>query len=139
MSDSYQLVSDACVAKTKKSVHELVILGLLSGAFLAFAGATATMVAFNLLANPDTFGLGRLVAGTIFPCGLILVAITGAELFTGNTMMLLPLAQRRITLFSMLSSSASQRDIVVEWAICHMSEKCVLVPIMKFAADSIAY
>jgi len=60
------------------------------------------MVAFNLLANPDTLGLGRCLAGLVFPCGLVLVVLAGAELFTGNTMMLLPLCQRRITLFSLL-------------------------------------
>jgi len=75
---------------------------MLSGAFLAFAGAASTMAAHNLLANPETFGLGRLVAAAIFPCGLILVMIAGSELFTGNTMMLLPLVQKRITLFAML-------------------------------------
>ena len=60
------------------------------------------MTAFNLLADSDTFGLGRCLAGVIFPCGLVLVVLAGAELFTGNTMMLLPLAQRRITLLTLL-------------------------------------
>jgi len=102
VSDSYQLVSDSGVAKAGKPAVDLFLLGLLSGAFLALAGAASTMAAYNLLAHPETFGLGRLVAAAIFPCGLILVAIAGAELFTGNTLMLLPLAQRRITAFSML-------------------------------------
>ena len=102
VSDSYQLVSDSGVAKAGKPVVDLFLLGLLSGAFLALAGAASTMAAYNLLAHPETFGFGRLVAAAVFPCGLILVAIAGAELFTGNTLMLLPLAQRRITMFSML-------------------------------------
>ena len=101
MSDSYQLVSDSGVAKANKPASDLFVLGLLSGAFLALAGAASTMAAYNLLAHPETFGVGRLVAAAIFPCGLILVAIAGAELFTGNTLMLLPLAQRRITVVSM--------------------------------------
>ena len=101
MSDSYQLVSDGGVVKAGKPVFDLFVLGLLAGAYLGLAGAASTMAAYNLLSNPETFGLGRLVAGLIFPCGLILVAIAGAELFTGNTMMILPLVQRRITSFSM--------------------------------------
>ena len=102
MSESYQLISDFKTVKAGKPTVDLVLLGMLSGAYLSLAGAASTMAAHNLLANPETFGLGRLVAAAIFPCGLILVAIAGAELFTGNTMMLLPLAQRRITLFAML-------------------------------------
>jgi len=101
VSDSYQLVSDAGVVKANKPAVDLFILGLLSGAFLSLAGAASAMASYNLLANPETFGFGRLVAAAIFPCGLILVAIAGAELFTGNTLMLLPLAQRRITVLPM--------------------------------------
>ena len=102
MQESCQLISDAKIIKAGKPVHDLLIQGFLAGAYLSLAGAASTMIAFNLLANPDTFGLGRLVAGVIFPCGLILVVLAGAELFTGNTMMTLPLAQRRITLYAML-------------------------------------
>ena len=101
MSDSYQLISDVGVVKAKKSAVDLFVLGLLSGAFLSLAGAASAMASYNLLANPETFGFGRLVAAAIFPCGLILVAIAGAELFTGNTLMVLPLAQRRITVLPM--------------------------------------
>ena len=102
MFESCQLVSDTGVTKAGKSVSDLFLLGILAGAYIAFAAEGSTMAAFNLLANPDTFGLGRCVAGLVFPTGLMLVVIAGAELFTGNTMMLLPLAQRRMTLFSML-------------------------------------
>ena len=101
-SESCQIVSEAGVIRAKRAVSDLVLLGILAGVYIAFAGAASAMVAFNLLANPDTFGLGRCLAGVIFPCGLVLVVLAGAELFTGNTMMLLPLVQRRITLFSVL-------------------------------------
>ena len=102
MSENCQLISDAGVARAGKPATDLFLLGILSGAYLAFAGAASTMAGFNLLANPETFGLGRCLSGALFPCGLILVLLVGAELFTGNTMMLLPLAQRRISLFAML-------------------------------------
>ena len=97
-----QLISDAGVVKAGKSTADLCVLGFLAGAYIAIAASGSTMSACNLLSNPDTFGLGRCLAGIIFPAGLILVVLAGAELFTGNTMMLLPLAQRRITLFGML-------------------------------------
>ena len=100
--DNCRLVADAQIIRANKSAADLIIPGILAGAYIALAGAGSTMIAYNLLANPDTFGLGRVLAGIIFPCGLVLVVLAGAELFTGNTMMLLPLAQRRIKLYAML-------------------------------------
>jgi formate/nitrite transporter len=102
ISDNSQLISDANTARAGRGTADLIMLGFLAGAYISFAGAASTMAAFNLLANPETFGLGRCLAGVIFPCGLVVVVLAGAELFTGNTMMLLPLVQRRITFYSVL-------------------------------------
>ena len=102
MPDICQDVSDSGVAKAGKSAADLFILGILAGAYIALAAVGSTMVAFNLLANPETYGLGRCLAGCVFPIGLMLVVLAGAELFTGNVMLLLPLAQRRISLFGLL-------------------------------------
>ena len=100
--ESCQLISDAKTVKAGKPLGDLLLLGFLAGAYLSLAGAASTMIAYNFLANPETFGLGRVLAGLIFPCGLMLVVLAGAELYTGNTMMLLPLVQRRITPYAML-------------------------------------
>jgi formate/nitrite transporter len=100
--ETCQIVSDTGVARTKRPLSALILLGILAGAYIALAGTASTMAAFNLLAKPETFGLGRCLAGLVFPGGLILVVLAGAELFTGNVMMMLPFAQRRITLFAML-------------------------------------
>ena len=97
-----ELISESCVAKASASFGRLFILGIVAGVYIGFASEGSTMAAFNLLADPSTFGLGRCLSGAIFPSGLILVGIAGGELSTGNTMMLLPLAKRRITLVSML-------------------------------------
>jgi formate/nitrite transporter len=48
------------------------------------------------------FGLSRLLAGLVFSLGLVLVVVGGAELFTGNTLMVMALAARKITLAEML-------------------------------------
>ena len=100
--ENCQLVSEAGVAKAGKSAINLFLLGILAGVYVALAAAGSTMAAFSLLATPETYGLGRCMAGLVFPCGLMLVMLAGSELFTGNTMMLLPLAQRRISLFALL-------------------------------------
>ena len=102
VSENCLSVSNAGVVRAGRTFTDLTVLGILAGAYIAFASTTSTMVAFNLLAKPETFGLGRCLAGFVFPSGLILVVLAGAELFTGNVMMLLPLVRRRITLFGML-------------------------------------
>lgn len=60
------------------------------------------MAAFNLLANPDTFGLGKVLAGAIFGTGLMMVIVGGGELFLGNTLMLAAYAEKKIPLKKML-------------------------------------
>lgn len=82
-------VSDFGVVKASASCGRLFVLGILAGVYIAFASEGSTMAAFNLLADPSTYGLGRCLAGAISPGGLMLVVIAGGELFTGNTMMLL--------------------------------------------------
>lgn len=74
-----------------------LLLGILAGVYIAFASEGSSMAAFNLLAKPDTYGLGRCLAGAIFPGGLMLVVVAGGELFTGNTLMAMAVRERRIT------------------------------------------
>jgi formate/nitrite transporter len=90
------------VAKSLKPFGTLFVLGVLAGVYIAFASEGSNMAAFNLLAQPTTFGLGKCLAGAIFPAGLMLVVLAGAELFTGNTMMLLPLAAGKIKLTALI-------------------------------------
>lgn len=101
-SEIMNAVSDSGVVKASAPIFRLFVLGVLAGVYIAFASQGSTMAAFNLLADPTTYGLGRCLAGAIFPGGLMFVVLAGGELFTGNTMMLLPLAQRRIGLFGLL-------------------------------------
>ena len=88
--------------KAKAGWVRQIVLAFWAGAFIAFAAEGSNMAAFNLLARAETYGLGKCLAGTIFPVGLMLVMLTGAELFTGNTLMCMALAEKRITLAAML-------------------------------------
>ena len=90
------------VKKANTSAVNLFVLGILAGAFIAFASEGSNMAAFTLFAKPDTYGLGKVVAGTIFGTGLMFVLIAGGELFTGNTLMSIALIRRKITLVQML-------------------------------------
>lgn len=88
--------------KANFNLKKLILLGFLAGAFIAFAAEGSNMAAFNLLAKPETFGLGRVLAGSIFGTGLMLVVLAGGELFTGNTMMLAAVCDKKVTFRMML-------------------------------------
>jgi formate/nitrite transporter len=92
----------AAEGKAKGGFVKLMILGVLAGAFIAFAAEGSNMAAFNLLGDPARFGLGRVLAGAVFAVGLMLVVVAGGELFTGNVLMLGALCKKRITVGGML-------------------------------------
>ncbi|MGE3935292.1 MAG: formate transporter FocA [Rhodospirillaceae bacterium] len=74
----------------------LLALSVLAGAFIAF-GAMLSTVAATGAAGVLPYGVARLIAGAVFSLGLILVVAGGAELFTGNNLMVMAWASRRIT------------------------------------------
>jgi formate transporter len=83
------------VVKARLDTGSLFALALLAGAFIAFGGAFSIVVT----AGSDgelPFGLARLLAGVAFSLGLILVIVGGAELFTGNNLMIMACASGRI-------------------------------------------
>ena len=77
------------ILKAESSLRRLIIMGMMAGAYIAFAGAAANMASFNLLLGTETYGLGKILSGTIFTGGIIMVTLAGAELFTGNSLMTL--------------------------------------------------
>ena len=100
-----ELVCAAIAAGEKKAGlvwRKQVLLGILAGAFIAFASAASNMAAFHLLGRPETYGLGKCLAGAIFPVGLILVVVAGGELFTGNTLIGVAAAEGRVRLGALL-------------------------------------
>lgn len=90
------------IRKVKNRKINQFILAILGGAFIAFAAEGSNMAAFNLLSSPDTFGMGKALAGAIFGTGLMLVIIAGAELFTGNTLILAGVFARKVKIEKML-------------------------------------
>lgn len=92
---------DAGQAKAERKFLPMLILSMMAGAFIAFGAQASNMAAFNLLSNPATFGLGRILAGTVFAVGLMMVLITGAELFTGNTLICLAVYEKKTKLSAM--------------------------------------
>src|SRR5450759_5019490 len=82
----------AGVAKARRDVLALIILGLLAGAFIAFGAIFMTVVLTG--AGELPWGFARLLAGIVFSLGLILAIVGGAELFTGDSLMIVAFASR---------------------------------------------
>lgn len=96
----------------------LLVLAVLAGAFISFGAIFATTVSSGNIAGtigPDgvkfaaslPYGLMRLVTGIVFSLGLILVVVGGAELFTGNNLIVIAWASGRVR----------TRDLLTNWLI----------------------
>jgi formate/nitrite transporter len=90
----------AGAAKARRDALALIVLGVLAGAFIALGAIFMTVVLTG--AEDLPWGVARLLAGLVFSLGLILVIVGGAELFTGDSLMIVACASRRITLGALL-------------------------------------
>jgi formate/nitrite transporter len=88
--------------KAKGGFVKLLVLAILAGAFVAFGAQGSSFAAYGLIAESSTYGLGKAIAGAIFPVGLILVIIAGAELFTGNVLIAGAVVAKRVSCGAML-------------------------------------
>ncbi|MBR1280035.1 formate/nitrite transporter family protein [Bradyrhizobium sp. AUGA SZCCT0283] len=83
------------VQKTRLDTLSLIALAVLAGAFVAFGSMFSVVVMAGAEGNLS-YGVTRLLGGTVFSLGLILVIVGGAELFTGNNLMVMACASGRI-------------------------------------------
>jgi formate transporter len=90
----------AGAAKADRDYVTLIVLGLLAGAFIALGAVFMTVVLTGSEGLP--WGVARLLAGLVFSLGLILVILGGAELFTGDSLMIVACASRRLGIASLL-------------------------------------
>lgn len=95
---------DVYTNKTKIKMGKLMILAFFAGAFVALAAEASTLASSSLLGYRSKFPIGKLVQGLVFTPGLIFVILAGGELFTGNTLMTIPLLDKKISLGVMLRS-----------------------------------
>ena len=96
------------VRKSEAPTVPLFALSILAGAFIAFGAIFATTIISgdmvieaidgNTLFFTDfPFGFNKLLAGFVFCLGLVLVVVGGAELFTGNNLIVMAWASRKVT------------------------------------------
>ncbi|HPF12909.1 MAG: formate/nitrite transporter family protein [Planctomycetes bacterium] len=98
-SEITRLAESAGVAKAQLPWSQMLTLAILAGVFIALGGAAYTMVMSGASAS---FGPARLLGGVVFSLGLILVVVGGAELFTGNALMVMAVVDKRISIGKLL-------------------------------------
>ena len=88
------------------------VLSILAGAFISFGAIFATAVGASVTNLPGEagsaaslpYGVVRLLMGLVFCVGLILVVVGGAELFTGNNMLIMAWAGGKVTTKAVLAN-----------------------------------
>ncbi len=89
-----QRVQDVGVAKARLPLLSLVMLGMLAGAFIGLGSLYYVIV----VSDPGlTHALQRVLGGAVFSLGLLLVVVAGAELFTGNNLIAMAWAERKVS------------------------------------------
>ena len=89
------------VKKTNTGAIRLLVLAILAGAFLSL-GAIFYTTATTGMKGSFPYGLIKLTGGLVFSLGLILVIVGGAELFTGNALIVMAWAGKKVTLKQLL-------------------------------------
>lgn len=97
-----QQYAGAGAAKTRKSAGELFVLAVLAGALIALGCAATNTAVYGV----ENVGLARALCGLLFPFGLCMVIVTGAELFTGNSLIVISVLDRQCTVRAMLRNWA---------------------------------
>ena len=87
------------VMRANLKTAPMICLGILAGLFIGFGGL-GNIIISQTLGNIDA-GLAKFAGAAVFPVGLMLVVIAGAELFTGNNLMTLSFMEKKITLSQM--------------------------------------
>lgn len=99
-----EIFSSSGIIKNNTSFTRFALLAFLGGTFIAFGGLLSVMVAGGIPGiGAENPGLVKFVAGALFPVGLIMVSIAGADLFTSDcTGMILPYLQKKINLVAVI-------------------------------------
>lgn len=97
-------VNEFCIIKARMPLLTLAMLGTLAGAFIGLGALMFALVSSDASLG---FAASRLLGGLAFSLGLILVTVAGAELFTGNNLLVMAWA----------SGCVSTREVLRNWAV----------------------
>ena len=88
------------IKKSQLPIYKLLLLGILGGAFIAFASEGSNAAIHTI----ESVGIAKALAGALFAAGLMLVVITGAELFTGSCLIVVSAAEKMSSWKSMFKN-----------------------------------
>jgi formate transporter len=108
--DMAEKASDIGIKKTKLGFSKLFGLSVLAGAFIALGAIFATIALSGVVGTDIPWGWSRIVAGLAFTLGLVLVVVGGAELFTGNNLIVMAWAEHHI----------STKQVLRNWIIVYV-------------------
>lgn len=94
-------IDKVAMVKAKLSFAQTFILGILAGVYIGIGAQFATLVTCDSTLH---YGLTSLIGGIAFSLGLMLVVIGGAELFTGNCLIIMGYVSKRITTREMFNN-----------------------------------
>ncbi|MCI6653125.1 MAG: formate/nitrite transporter family protein [Ruminococcus sp.] len=80
------------IKKSNLPILKMILLGIMAGAFIALGGDASNVASFGV----ENAGLQRVVAGCLFPVGLMMVVFSGSELFTGNCLMIMGALDKKV-------------------------------------------
>lgn len=109
-SEVAEAVVENGVKKANKKTIQTAILGAFAGMFVAFGAHGYLTVMQTLSKNFDT-GFAKFMGAAVFPVGIMLVIMAGAELFTGNNLMMLALIDKKI----------KPKNIFKNWSIIYLT------------------
>lgn len=118
-----QMAASVGVSKGKEKSNVLLVLGIMAGIFIGLASEFNIIATFNTGLNDS---LTKLLGGLVFSLGLILVLIAGAELFTGNTLLIIAFLSRKISL----------KELLRNWGIVYLGNllgSLILVALIFYA------
>lgn len=87
-------------SKVSLTIGKMLMLAVLAGVFIALAGVASTTASVSV---PQA-SVGKFLGACVFPGGLTMVLLAGSELFTGNTLLVIPLFQKEISWKGMLKN-----------------------------------
>jgi formate/nitrite transporter len=99
-----QRVQDVCMLKARLPFLQLVMLGILAGAFIGLGALFSVLVLSDASLG---FAASRVLGGVVFSLGLLLVVVAGAELFTGNNLLAMAWAD----------GCLPTRDVLYNWVV----------------------
>lgn len=107
-----RIAEQAAISKHQHDVKRILVLSFLAGAYIAFGGLLSVMVGGGVpgisAQNP---GLAKFLFGAMFPVGLMLVVLAGAELFTGNNAYFMP---------AVLGGKLKTLDLLRNWGLVYL-------------------